>query len=89
MDQDLRDMIVEMYNDEDPELKFVVYGSWIDDGKYAFKECIVGYKDKYYKIEQSRSGSYYSDYYYEDPEVIEVTKRVEMVETTFWDVVKD
>lgn len=64
--------IAEMFNDEDPELTIINEGSWIDDGKYSFRTSYVKIEDKYYEIEQSRSGSYYTDYYYDDPEVYEV-----------------
>lgn len=70
------------------EVKTITVGEWVDDGKYSFRESIVTYQDKFYAIQESRSGSYFTDYHYEDPEIYEVTKRVEMVETTFWDIVK-
>lgn len=39
-------------------------GDWDDEGKYQHSFTIFKYKDKHYKIDYSRSGSYYSDYYY-------------------------
>lgn len=85
---ELADIIFEGYEDGDDEIKIINKGDWIDDGKYSYKETVVEYQNKFYVIQESRSGSYFTDYHYEDPEIYEVTKRVEMVETTFWDVVK-
>lgn len=65
----------------------VTQGDWIDDCKYSFSTSIVKYNDKYYRIDQSRSGSYHTDYYYNDPTVYQVTRREEMVLKTYWDKV--
>lgn len=85
---ELADIIFESYQEETDDIKIIDDGDWIDDGKYSFRTAIVEYENKFYQINQSRSGSYYTDYYYDDPDIYEVTKRVEMVETTFWDIVK-
>lgn len=36
-----------------------------DGGKYEYKETIFEFGGKNYLVSESRSGSYYSDYYYE------------------------
>ena len=40
-------------------------GEWIDDGKWQHKSIIFQFNDKYYKLIRSRSGSYFSDWYYD------------------------
>jgi hypothetical protein len=55
-----------MFRDTGDEMDgFVVKdpGEWIDEGKYSHKETIVKFGESYYSIFDSRSGSYFSDYY--------------------------
>lgn len=41
-------------------------GDWIDDGKYSYKETVFKADDgNFYSLISSRSGSYFSDYYYD------------------------
>ena len=41
-------------------------GEWVSDGKYDLKTSVVKHveSDKFYQYSLSRTGSYYSDYYY-------------------------
>jgi len=80
--------IAVMFDDEDPELTIINEGSWIDDGKYSFRTSYVKIEDKYYEIEQRRSGSYYTDYYYDDPEVYEVIPEKVVITKTIYKRVK-
>ena len=41
-------------------------GDWEVDCKYQFRSSIVKFMDKYYQITESRTGSYHTDYYYDD-----------------------
>jgi hypothetical protein len=68
-------------NDSDPEddmIKCVDNGDWIDDGKYSYKKTVyrvcydTGEWTRYFCISEGRSGSYFSDYYYNDPNCTEV-----------------
>lgn len=68
----------------------VIEGDWINEYKDCdVREVIVQQKTtgKYFRINQSRSGSYYSDYEYYDPDITEVTKIVKRVETVYWEEV--
>jgi len=71
---DLNKLAKNFVDDElDSETYTVVEnGDWIEDGKYSFKETIIKYQGKFYSISEARSGSYYSDYYYNEPEAYEV-----------------
>ena len=50
----------------DHGFKLIDRGEWIDDGKYSHKEMIFQHIEsgKFYRLFDSRSGSYHSDYYY-------------------------
>lgn len=39
-------------------------GEWEDEGKYSSKVIIVKIDDKLYQFSATKSGSYYTDYYY-------------------------
>ena len=75
---------------DDPDFVVIKAGDWINDYKdYDIREIIVQQKTtgKYFRIDQSRSGSYYSDYEYDDPEITEVAKVVKKVEVVSWEEV--
>jgi hypothetical protein len=82
------DEIYEMFQEEDPKVTIVEDGDWLDEGKRSFRYSYIRIADKFYQIEECRSGSYFTDYYYDDPEIYEVTPRTETVIKTFWDRVK-
>jgi hypothetical protein len=84
MNEALVTKIIELF--EDGELEIVEEGDWVVEHKIDVCVTIVKYKDKYYKITQCRSGSYYSDYEYYDPEVCEVVPKE--VTTIKWVKVK-
>ena len=76
-------------NEEDYNCFHIIEdGDWISDGKYEHHTIIVSYKNKYFQIMESRSGSYWTDYDYNDPEVCEVTPKKKIVEITEWEFVK-
>ncbi len=77
-----------MFNDEDPELEIIDEGNWVDEGKRSFRKSIVKVENRYYEIEQCRSGSYYTDYYYDDPEVYEVFPKEVVITKTVYERVK-
>lgn len=45
-------------------LEMVEEGDWVDDGKYSHKQSFVKFEDTEFAVTYSRSGSYYTDYYY-------------------------
>jgi hypothetical protein len=67
--------------DDEHGLKVVVSGEWVQDGKYQYHEEIVQDNEgNYFCINNNRSGSYHTDWYYGEPSVCQV-KRVEKVVT--------
>jgi hypothetical protein len=68
----------------DADSEVIDEGDWTDEGKYSFNSSVVRYLDKFYIINQSRSGSYYSDYYYNDPEIYEVSRSEKTVVQVVW-----
>lgn len=70
--------------------KVIEEGDWVSSGKYEEKECIIQdiNTGKYYRIFADRTGSYYSDYYYNYySEAVEV-EQIEKV-ITCWEVVSN
>ena len=68
--------VLEAYLDEDDGVYTVIdSGDWVDDGKYQYQQTVIRDKstDRYFAVSQSRSGSYYSDFEYDDPEICEVS----------------
>lgn len=89
--EDLKQKLIavakEDYDGDDCEdFKVIEEGEWIDDGKYSSCETIIKHKQEYYNVYQARSGSYFTDYEYDDPEVYKVVPK-EVVKTV-WKVVK-
>lgn len=75
---------------DNPDFVVIEDGDWINEYKDCdVREVIVQQKTtgKYFRIDQSRSGSYYSDYEYDDPKITEVAKVVKKVEVVSWEEV--
>ncbi len=89
MTDDLKKKLLAMFDEEDDALKTVKDGDWRDDGKWSHRVVVVEHDGKFYKISQSRSGSYYTDYYYNDPEIIEVQRKEETKIVVTWVPVKE
>lgn len=53
---------------------------WIQDGKYQFRNLIFKYQDKFYALPCSRSGSPFTDWYYEYDQPYEVVKQQKVIE---------
>lgn len=82
------DELYELFFEEDKSVEVVEAGEWIDNGKYSFKDTIVRHHGTYYQISESRSGSYFTDYHYDTPQIFRVSPRVETITKTFWDIAK-
>ena len=85
---ELANEIFEDFDEGMNTITIIAPGDWIEDHKYSRRATIVKYQDKFYQIEESRTGSYYTDYHYEDPIVNEVTPEEVVVTKTIWNVVK-
>ena len=88
----LKESILEECSYEEEGIEFVESSGWRDDGKYSHNEYIFKFQDKYYLVLNSKTGSYYSEYYYnsedwsEEIECPEVEKKEKI--THEWVVVK-
>lgn len=73
--------VLKLFEEEDERLEDVQQGSWKNDAKYQHRESIVRDTEtgKLYAIYESRSGSYWQDYEYDDPTVCEVEAYTVMV----------
>jgi len=62
-----------------------VYDSgWEDEGKYQLSEIVYNIKNTNYLFLVRRSGSYFSDYYYQIDEVYEAEEVTETVTRIYW-----
>lgn len=89
MDESLKSLILNLWNEEENDelyesFEIIDYGKWINDGKYDERDSIVKYKDRYFNINQSRSGSYFTDYDYGDQDVWEVEPFEETITVKSW-----
>ena len=78
------------YNDDGIKYITVEEGDWVDEGKYSYCEWTFFFPELnvYVSCSQSRSGSYYSDYYYDDPDFDFVEPRTKTVVTTTYHVIE-
>lgn len=76
--------ILKLFDDEDESLETVVNGDWEVEHKYEHRTDIVRHlpTGRYFAIDKSRSGSYWSDYHYDEPEAREVEPK--QVTVTQW-----
>lgn len=72
--------------EEAEEVEIIEEGDWVSEGKYEVCESILKYKEKLFCMVQSRSGSYYTDYYYNEPHFYEVIPKV--ISKTIYEAVK-
>lgn len=78
--------------DYEEDLIIAEDGDWIDEGKYAYREYIAditygneeGIDPGYYRVNMSRSGSYYSEYEYYIDAVTKVVPYDEIVTVVKW-----
>lgn len=82
---ELHNKIYEAFDEDSDEIEIIEVGEWeIEYKDCACKESIVKLEGKYYSITESRSGSYYSDYFYDEPTIVEVEPKTETVVVTKW-----
>jgi hypothetical protein len=60
--KDIKALIRE--DSEDERYEYIDETGWEDEGKYSYEKFIFKFDGKFYSVGVSRSGSYYSDYYY-------------------------
>ncbi len=93
MNEELNKLVIDLFNEEcdiDEEyenFKVIEDGVFTSSGKYQYSTSIVKYKDQYFEIGQTRSGSYHSDYEYHDDSIREVKPVEKTVVTTTWEAV--
>lgn len=82
---ELQKRICEAFDEESDEIEIIEDGEWENEFKdYDTKESIVKFEGKYYSIVEARNGSYYTDYFYDDPTITEVEPKIETVVVTKW-----
>ena len=82
---ELHNRIYEAFDEETDDIEVIESGEWEHEYKdYFAKESIVKFDGKYYLIVDHRSGSYYTDYNYDAPDITEVEPKIETVVVTKW-----
>lgn len=82
---ELHNRIYEAFDEETDDIEVIESGEWEHEYKdYFAKESIVKFDGKYYSIVDHRSGSYYTDYNYDAPDITEVEPKIETVVITKW-----
>ena len=70
------------------EYKIIEIDDWFDDGKYSHRYIIFSYKNKLYQLDMTRSGSYFTDYYYDyELDCKEVIKVERTIVQTYYEFV--
>lgn len=93
-DETLLDKILKIYEDKWPNesdydaLKVIEEGEWVANDKWQYCTTIVEYEGKFYEIYQARSGSHFTDYYYEPSSIQEVILKEETRVVQVWVPVK-
>lgn len=66
-------------------------GEWVQDGKYQYKTIIFKFKEKYYMLSDTRSGSPFTDWCYDSDnwsdEVDCMEVKSKKITTTIWEAV--
>lgn len=75
-------------NPEDSPFKIIKTSSWTAEGKYETCSFIFKHEDKFFRVYESRSGSYFTEYHYEsqdwDDEIdCEEVEEIEIVKKTW------
>lgn len=92
--EELKYLVAEVYKKRewfvgDDDIKGLIRvekGEWIDEGKYSYCSDIYSTEDgNHFKIDNSRSGSYHTDYYYNEPNVYQVKPVVKTITKIVWE----
>ena len=88
--------VLEIYNEDSWGLEDYIVdktdSDWVQEHKYQYRSYIIKFEDgKFYQINESRSGSYHSDWYYNPAEIFEVERQEKVVTKTeiTWHMVGD
>lgn len=77
---DLKKLLAEFEegDDEHDDLELVEESDWTSEGKYEYSETVYRHTPtgRFVCIGRSRSGSYFSDYEYDDPSISDVVPEV-------------
>lgn len=71
------------------EYEIIDEGDWEDEGKYQYCTMIVKFMGTYIAINKSRSGSYFTDWYYGDSYLSIVERKEEVKVVVSWERVSE
>lgn len=78
--------VLDLYIDESDDLVELSQGDWIQDHKYQYRETIVQVRatGEHYMITDNRSGSYHTDWCYDESYINKVRPVEKQVTITEW-----
>ncbi|KQV99978.1 hypothetical protein [Rhizobacter sp. Root1221] len=85
------EQIVELFDEDHEDLEEIEEGEWTCEYKdNEYRSDIMKHlpTDTFWRIDLGRSGSYYTEFFYEDTEATQVRPVEKVVTTTEWKVVK-
>ena len=76
-------------DDEHQDLNVIEEGEWEQDHKTQSRETVFRHipNGRFVSIIENRSGSYHTDWYYDDPEIYEVAPETKTI--TVYSIVRD
>lgn len=87
----LKSVVLYEGSNPDHDIEFVESSSWVSEGKYDYRDLVFKHDGKFYMITESRTGSYFTEYYYayEDwPDEIECDEVTKVPRVTYeWRIV--
>lgn len=85
--QELADLLKEAFSWEDVEgCEEVDSGEWEQEHKYQNRRSILLYKGQHFAYDESRSGSYHTDWYYNESYLTPVVRKEETKVVVSWDM---
>lgn len=66
------------------EVELMEEGEFTQDHKIQFAEHIVKFEDEFFGIQETRTGSYHTDWFYEDTEIVPVERKEETKVVVSW-----
>lgn len=85
------DKFIELYKAESnsiyfkyPDYSVVFEDEWQQDGKYQSASHIVLFEGQHFQVQEGRSGSYHTDWYYTETYVSPVTRHEETKVVVSW-----
>lgn len=84
--EQLIELYKESYHDieEIENIKIISQSEWEQDYKFQYRKTIVEFNEEFFCVQESRQGSYHSDWYYFDTHITPVERKEEPKIVVTW-----